>query len=236
MQAGAFFFVLPCENVLVLAVTKWLICTGIIVCGRFVGIASGKVARRTAIFPKQMKMNEGVQRRALTPRGNLDAGAVAAALPGDGSEVSSASTNEAVEATTKAAAEAARRNQESEEGGGRAVEAQSDGHIRLQESEVCIATESTQDERPTKRTLLVRQCSMDKYLDLRTLEHAVVDLGVYPSRQEVEVCVLVASCGTVAWSCAFATSRNISQMPTSLVGCWAAHASRSCRWPQTRLC
>eukprot|EP00750_Incisomonas_marina_P015390 INCI18213.2.p1 GENE.INCI18213.2~~INCI18213.2.p1 ORF type:complete len:960 (-),score=187.15 INCI18213.2:625-3504(-) len=150
--------------------------------------ASGKVARRTVIVPRKMSSNPGIQRRALTPRGNIDAGAVAAALPGDGSRVLGSPTNEAVEATAKAAAEGSRRRLESEdeskkEGG--SLEPRSDGRVGLQEPQVCDVA-STQDGRRRKRPLLVRQCSMDKYLDLQTLEQAVVDLGVFPSRHEIE--------------------------------------------------
>jgi len=34
---------------------------------------------------------------------------------------------------------------------------------------------------------LLRQKSEDKYLDLKELEQAVLDLGIYPSTQEIEV-------------------------------------------------
>ena len=165
-----------------------------------------------------MSSNPGIQRRALTPRGNIDAGAVAAALPGDGSRVLGSPTNEAVEATAKAAAEGSRRRLESEdeskkEGG--SLEPRSDGRVGLQEPQVCDVA-STQDGRRRKRPLLVRQCSMDKYLDLQTLEQAVVDLGVFPSRHEIEVCLFAAVCGIVACVVPYETFAA-AHVPSSLI-------------------
>ena len=153
-------------------------------------LASGKVARRSAIH--KMFSSDGPRiGHAITQSGAPDTGAMAEARPSgtfDGSKCAVQPLSDAVQGAVNAVQVQALAVGESKFGGGGGSK-DSDGGGGGGASP---AQPPDSPETPLPRRLL-RQRSMDKFLDLRALDHAVIDLGVYPSHQEVEV--IPDSCG-----------------------------------------